>query len=176
MVHSDILSRLPHYCSRECSPSIARRCLLFAGIHKYAVSTRWSLDSSSLPLLMQATFPLLLALLSVASAQAPAPIIDVGNARYQGSVNAATNISSYLGIRYAAAPIGDLRFRAPQNPPVLDGVQQATTEPQQCLQAGSGNSPSNPNPTTSLRSRATQDPEDCLFLKCVIVHLMNRAV
>ncbi|KAF4597009.1 hypothetical protein EYR40_007459 [Pleurotus pulmonarius] len=113
---------------------------------------------------MQATFPLLLALLSVASAQAPAPIIDVGNARYQGSVNAATNISSYLGIRYAAAPIGDLRFRAPQNPPALDGIQQATAEPQQCLQAGSGNSPTNPNPTTSLISRATQDPEDCLFL------------
>ncbi|KAL4259478.1 Carboxylic ester hydrolase, partial [Pleurotus pulmonarius] len=143
MAHSDILSRLPHCCS---------------------LATRWSSDSSSLHLLMQATFPLLLALLSVASAQAPAPIIDVGNARYQGSVNAATNISSYLGIRYAAAPIGDLRFRAPQNPPTLDGIQQATAEPQQCLQAGSGNSPTNPNPTTSLRSRATQDPEDCLFL------------
>ncbi|KAJ8692186.1 hypothetical protein PTI98_009521 [Pleurotus ostreatus] len=95
---------------------------------------------------------------------APAPIIDVGNARYRGTVNAATNISSYSGIRYAAAPVGGLRFRAPQNPPVLEGVQQATTQPQQCLQAGSGNSPTNPNPTSSLSSRATQDPEDCLFL------------
>lgn len=125
---------------------------------------------------MRGTFPLLLALSSVASAQAPAPIIDVGNARYQGTVNAATNISSYLGIRYAAAPVGDLRFRAPQNPPVLDGVQQATTEPQQCLQAGSGNSPTNPNPTSSLSSRATQDPEDCLFLKYVTVHFLNTTI
>ncbi|KAG5221457.1 alpha/beta-hydrolase [Salix suchowensis] len=125
---------------------------------------------------MRRTFPLLLALLSVASAQAPAPIIDVGNARYQGTVNAATNISSYLGIRYATAPVGDLRFRAPQSPPVLDGVQQATTQPQQCLQAGSGNSPTNPNPTSSLSSRATQDPEDCLFLKYVPVHFLNTTV
>lgn len=115
---------------------------------------------------MRAIAPLL-AFLCSSVAQALAPIVDVGNAKYQGTVNVATNISSYFGIRYAAAPVGDLRFRAPQSPPVLASVQQATNKPQQCLQAGAGKSPTNPNPTSSLSERATQDPEDCLFLKYV---------
>ncbi|KAF4597020.1 hypothetical protein EYR40_007470 [Pleurotus pulmonarius] len=112
---------------------------------------------------MRTAIPLL-ALLSCAVAQAPAPVVDVGNAKYQGTVNAATNISSYFGIRYAAAPIGDLRFRAPQSPPTLAGVQKATAKPQHCLQAPSGKSPTNPYPRSTLRGRAAQDPEDCLFL------------
>ncbi|KAL4262457.1 Carboxylic ester hydrolase [Pleurotus pulmonarius] len=112
---------------------------------------------------MRATLPLL-ALLSLAVAQAPAPVIDVGNAKYQGTVNAKNNISTYFGIRYAAAPVGDLRFRAPQSPPALVGVQRATTKPPRCLQASSGRSPTNPNPKSSLSGRAVQDHEDCLFL------------
>ncbi|KAF4596823.1 hypothetical protein EYR38_008214 [Pleurotus pulmonarius] len=115
---------------------------------------------------MRATLPLL-ALLSLAVAQAPAPVIDVGNAKYQGTVNAKNNISTYLGIRYAAAPVGDLRFRAPQSPPALVGVQRATTKPPRCLQASSGRSPTNPNPKSSLSGRAVQDHEDCLFLKYI---------
>ncbi|KAF4596828.1 hypothetical protein EYR40_007483 [Pleurotus pulmonarius] len=115
---------------------------------------------------MRAAIPLF-ALLSCAVAQAPALVIDVGNAKYQGTVNAKTNISSYLGIRYAAAPVGDLRFRAPQNPPALSGVQRATAKPQQCLQASPGRSPTNPNPKSPLGRRAVQNPEDCLFLKYV---------
>ncbi|KAL4262488.1 AB hydrolase superfamily protein [Pleurotus pulmonarius] len=93
---------------------------------------------------MRTSIPLL-AFLSLAVAQAPAPIIDVGNAKYQGIVSAATNISNYYGIRYAAAPVGDLRFRAPQDPPALAGVQKATVKQQQCLQGRGGG-------------------EDCLFL------------
>ncbi|KAF7424779.1 hypothetical protein PC9H_010090 [Pleurotus ostreatus] len=112
---------------------------------------------------MRATLPLL-ALLSLAVAQAPAPVVDVGNAQYQGTVNAKNNISTYFGIRYAAAPVGDLRFRAPQSPPALAGVQQATTKPPLCLQASSGRSPTNPNPKSSLSARAVQAHEDCLFL------------
>ncbi|KAJ7678166.1 alpha/beta-hydrolase [Mycena polygramma] len=71
------------------------------------------------------------------------PIIDLGYARYQGAVSAA-NISQYLGIRYAAPPLGDLRFRAPHPPFNVTGVQQATAQPIQCLQASSGKSPTNP--------------------------------
>ncbi|KAL4262468.1 Carboxylic ester hydrolase, partial [Pleurotus pulmonarius] len=112
---------------------------------------------------MRATLPLL-TLLSLAVAQAPAPVTDVGNAKYQGIVNAKNNISTYFGIRYAAAPVGDLRFRAPQSPPALVGVQRATTKPPRCLQASSGRSPTNPNPKSSLSGRAVQTNEDCLFL------------
>ncbi|KAG9225175.1 hypothetical protein CCMSSC00406_0007414 [Pleurotus cornucopiae] len=112
---------------------------------------------------MRATIPLL-SLLSLTAAQLPAPVIDVGNAKYQGAFDAKTNISGYFGMRYAAAPVGDLRFRAPQSPPALAGVQKATTKPQQCLQASPGKSPTNPNPKSSLGPRAVQDQEDCLFL------------
>ncbi|KAJ6469458.1 Alpha/Beta hydrolase protein [Mycena sanguinolenta] len=89
------------------------------------------------------------------------PIVDLGYAQYQGAVNTANNITHFLGIRYAAAPLGDLRFRAPQPPVNMTGVQQATTEPNECLQAATGLSPTNP-----LESRATQvvATEDCLFL------------
>ncbi|KAF4596861.1 hypothetical protein EYR40_007448 [Pleurotus pulmonarius] len=94
---------------------------------------------------MRAIIPFLV-LVSLASAQAPAPIIDVGYARYQGIVNTRTKISTYLGIRYAAAPVGNLRFRAPQSPPFLPGVQQATSRGPECWQTGPGNSPTNPYP------------------------------
>ncbi|KAJ6477550.1 Alpha/Beta hydrolase protein [Mycena sanguinolenta] len=92
---------------------------------------------------------------------AQSPIIDLGYAQYQGTVSAA-NISHFLGIRYAAAPLGDLRFRAPQPPTNVTGVQQATIQPNQCFQASNGLSLTNP-----LESRATEgviSTEDCLFL------------
>ena len=37
---------------------------------------------------------------------ASAPIVDLGYAQYQGSVDIATNITNFLGIRYAAPPVG----------------------------------------------------------------------
>ncbi|KAF7375450.1 COesterase domain-containing protein [Mycena sanguinolenta] len=97
---------------------------------------------------------------SLAGAQT-SPIVDLGYAQYQGAVNPANNITQFLGIRYAAAPLGDLRFRAPQPPVNQTGVQQATAQPNECFQAGNGVSPTN-----RFETRATQiiDIEDCLFL------------
>ncbi|KAJ7616846.1 alpha beta-hydrolase [Mycena polygramma] len=100
------------------------------------------------------------AVIASVSAQS-APIIDLGYAQYQGAVSSA-NIGQFLGIRYAAAPLGDLRFRAPQPPANITGVQQATVQPNQCFQASNGLSPTNP-----LETRAAADvisTEDCLFL------------
>ncbi|KAJ6463192.1 Alpha/Beta hydrolase protein [Mycena vulgaris] len=90
-----------------------------------------------------------------------APIVDLGYAQYQGTVNTAINVTNFLGIRYAAAPLGDLRFRAPQPPANVTGVQLATVQPNECLQAPTGASSTNP-----LETRATQivATEDCLFL------------
>ncbi|KAJ7077237.1 Alpha/Beta hydrolase protein [Mycena epipterygia] len=106
-----------------------------------------------------------------ASAQT-GPIVDLGYAQYQGAVDAATNITNFLGIRYAAPPIGDLRFRAPQPPTNTTGVQQATTEPNECFQAPTGLSPTNP-----LEKRATEivATEDCLFLKYCVYYPSNAA-
>jgi hypothetical protein len=44
--------------------------------------------------------------LSSPAATTSTSIVDLGYAQYQGSVDTATNITSFLGIRYAAPPIG----------------------------------------------------------------------
>ncbi|KAK6996810.1 carboxylic ester hydrolase [Favolaschia claudopus] len=92
---------------------------------------------------------------------AAGPIIDLGYAQYQGSVNTTTNVATFLGVRYATPPLGNLRFRAPQPPQNITGVQQATAFPNGCWQAPPGLSSTNP-----LRSRALDIgmSEDCLFL------------
>lgn len=41
---------------------------------------------------------------------------DLGYSKYTGA-NVDNGVSQWLGIRYAAAPNGTLRFRAPQDPP-----------------------------------------------------------
>lgn len=57
----------------------------------------------------------------------------------------------FLGIPYAAAPVGDLRWRPPQPPPGWQGVRQATAFGSQCPQPG------------GPFGRAGTD-EDCLYL------------
>ncbi|KAG1731964.1 Alpha/Beta hydrolase protein [Suillus paluster] len=95
-----------------------------------------------------------------------APIVDLGYAQYQGSVDTVTNITSFLGVRYAAPPLGDLRWAAPQPPPTFSEVQQATTQPNECHQAPLGSAPTNLFESTSLSKTVVsrQSSEDCLFL------------
>ncbi|KIK58006.1 hypothetical protein GYMLUDRAFT_171652 [Collybiopsis luxurians FD-317 M1] len=95
---------------------------------------------------------LLLAALAASSLAAPtqAPIVNVGNAQYEGVFDPNTDVTNFLGIRYAAAPTGQLRFRAPQPPPHINGLQVADKEPPECVQG---------LPT---------DSEDCLFLSVTV--------
>ncbi|KAG2743957.1 alpha/beta-hydrolase [Suillus brevipes Sb2] len=97
-------------------------------------------------------------------ATADASIINLGYAQYQGSVDTVTNTTSFLGIRYAAPPLGNLRWAAPQPPPTISGVQQATTQPNECYQAPLGNASTNPFENSSLSKRVVGQSEDCLFL------------
>ncbi|KAJ7913325.1 alpha beta-hydrolase [Mycena leptocephala] len=115
----------------------------------------------SLHLLSRICATAITVLLTAPLARAQTPIVDLGYAQYQGAVNSANNVTHFLGIRYAAPPLGDLRFRAPQLPVNTTGVQLATAQPNECLQAPTGRSPTNP-----LETRATQiiATEDCLFL------------
>jgi acetylcholinesterase len=41
--------------------------------------------------------------------------VDLGYSKYKG-VEGSDGVSYWRGIRYAAPPIGDLRFRAPRDP------------------------------------------------------------
>ncbi|KIJ61014.1 hypothetical protein HYDPIDRAFT_116533 [Hydnomerulius pinastri MD-312] len=104
------------------------------------------------------------ALGSPVTSAASAPTVDLGYAQYQGAVDTTTNTTSFLGIRYASPPIDDLRWAAPQPPPTLSGVQQATEQPNECYQAPTGNASTNPFITSSIGKRAVSESEDCLFL------------
>ncbi|KAG2359255.1 Alpha/Beta hydrolase protein [Suillus spraguei] len=106
--------------------------------------------------------------LSSPAANVSASIVDLGYSQYQGSVDTATNITSFLGIRYAAPPVGGLRWEAPQPPSTVSGVQQATTQPNECYQAPAGDSSTNPFESFSITKRAVSQSEDCLFLNVYI--------
>ncbi|KAH8656673.1 triacylglycerol lipase [Tricladium varicosporioides] len=80
------------------------------------------------------------------------PMVNLGYANYQGSINQA-GISQFLGMRYAAPPLGNLRFRAPQDPlNEIDEPQDAISYKPICLSVQQPLVP--PQPTA----------EDCLFL------------
>ena len=81
-----------------------------------------------------------------ASAQQPAPV-RVEQGLVQGSIGAGLTV--YLGIPFAAPPVGDLRWRAPQPAAHWEGVRQATQFAPDPIQ-GPGNQPG--------------VSEDCLYL------------
>lgn len=51
------------------------------------------------------------------------PLVDLGYSQYNG-VNTGA-VTQWLGIRYAAPPVGELRFKKPTDPIKTSGVQQA---------------------------------------------------
>ena len=74
-------------------------------------------------------------------------IVTLADGQYQGTTQH-NGITSWLGMRYAAAPVGNLRFAAPQDPPKFAGVIQANAFGPGCPGLG---------PSTS-------GTEDCLFV------------
>ncbi|EGN99360.1 hypothetical protein SERLA73DRAFT_108823 [Serpula lacrymans var. lacrymans S7.3] len=100
---------------------------------------------------------------------ASSPIVDLGYAQYQGTLDTSTNITSFLSIRYAAPPIGELRWQAPQPPLATSGIQQATENPNMCYQTGFGENTTAPVSIYGYNKRDTTSTtpiasEDCLFL------------
>ncbi|EEP76640.1 conserved hypothetical protein [Uncinocarpus reesii 1704] len=75
---------------------------------------------------------------------------DLGYAKYQG-VRDPHGVTSWYGMRYAAPPIGELRFAAPQDPGKVDGIQLANVNRNRCL-------------STSTRTNSQVESEDCLFV------------
>jgi hypothetical protein len=61
---------------------------------------------------------------SLAAPHKDSALVDLGYAQYQG-VPLEAGVNQFLGMRYAAAPLGDLRFRAPEDPPSSGQVQNA---------------------------------------------------
>lgn len=52
------------------------------------------------------------------------PTVDLGYTKYEGTA-LDVGVNQFLGIRYAAPPLGNLRFRAPEDPLITHGVQDA---------------------------------------------------
>ncbi|KAH2981805.1 hypothetical protein KXV25_002583 [Aspergillus fumigatus] len=84
-----------------------------------------------------------------AASHSTRPVADLGYSRYQG-VRLAAGVDQYLGMRYAAQPLGTLRFRASREPVHNSTLQDASEFGPICV--GTGQS------TTSTRA------EDCLFI------------
>ncbi|KAI0391543.1 vacuolar triacylglycerol lipase [Xylariaceae sp. FL0594] len=77
--------------------------------------------------------------------------VDTGCNTYTGLVNEEDGVVRWLGIRYAAPPVGDLRFAPPRDPSCADGVQLANEHGKLCL-------------ATNGDPSDTRTSEDCLFL------------
>lgn len=85
----------------------------------------------------------------------PAPhVVATDSGQVRGTV--AADISAFRGIPYARAPVGELRWRAPQPPRSWSGVRDATQFGAAC-----------PQPTRSERpdgAAISAQSEDCLFI------------
>ncbi len=69
-------------------------------------------------------------------------------------------ITAFLGIPYAAPPVGDLRWRAPKPAAPWSGVLKADHFSRSCMQA----SPSSMGPWTEEYMDQSERSEDCLYL------------
>ncbi|KAJ3526789.1 hypothetical protein NMY22_g10029 [Coprinellus aureogranulatus] len=105
-------------------------------------------------------------------------VVDLGYAKYQGVINSRTGNTQFLGMRYARAPTGDLRWREPKPPLHTPGIQAADTLLPNCPRGAMGVQLSNPfkptgNPSVAQRSFAQEKQEvayseDCLFLNVFV--------
>ncbi|KAH8674157.1 Alpha/Beta hydrolase protein [Xylariales sp. PMI_506] len=86
---------------------------------------------------------------TTAEASSSSPTVVLDYATYAGR-RSDGGVDAYLGMRYATPPLGDLRFRAPQDPQEQSGVQNASAFGPICIGAGQ-----------SLSSAVS---EDCLYV------------
>jgi para-nitrobenzyl esterase len=89
----------------------------------------------------------------VVQAAPAAPTVSVAQGTLVGAEEGA--VASFKGIPYAAPPVGDLRWRAPQPVAGWTGPRDATQYGHDCAQA--------PFPPDAAPIR-TQPAEDCLYL------------
>ncbi|MEU0226822.1 carboxylesterase/lipase family protein [Streptomyces sp. NPDC006284] len=93
--------------------------------------------------------------LATPAAAADAPTVTTRYGQVRGATGETTH--DYLGIPYAAPPVGDLRWKPPAAPARWTGVRDATTPGNPCMQANSS------TPWGDLAGPGTPS-EDCLYL------------
>lgn len=55
-------------------------------------------------------------LLAISAVRAVDTLVELDYAKYDGVANDETGVTNWLGMRFASAPVGDLRFAPPQDP------------------------------------------------------------
>ncbi|MCD1621626.1 carboxylesterase/lipase family protein [Citromicrobium bathyomarinum] len=114
-----------------------------------------------------------LALSAPAAAQdagppAATPVVKTEAGSVQGLKQG--GIDAFLGVRYAAPPLGDLRFQPPEKPEAWEGIADATGYGAPCMQLYSASGPNESEMTRRIQAifptstEAKMDNEDCLFL------------
>lgn len=138
----DYLYHKPCPCRRFCLPVGLFVCIVIIVLN---VATMHSLFTSSGAL--QAA-----ALLSAAvrTTLAVDPVVELDYTSYRGT-EMDDGVTRWMGMRFAAAPVDDLRFRAPIDPMQEDGPIDADAAKPYCL-------------TTEGGPPSAEMQEDCLFL------------
>ncbi len=83
------------------------------------------------------------------------PVVHIGNGAIEGAVKA-PGVESFLGIPFAAPPVGALRWRAPRPAAAWAGTLEATSFSKDCIQE-----PEADPPGPGFNNPAS---EDCLYL------------
>lgn len=96
-----------------------------------------------------------LSLIGIASAQADNITIKTDKGKVQGKLSSDGQVRAFLGIPYAAPPVGPLRWKPPQPSQKWPGVRDAATFGSHCLQQ---------SPFEDMRFRDPGESEDCLTL------------
>ncbi|KXH30585.1 carboxylesterase [Colletotrichum salicis] len=108
-----------------------------------------------MPSLTQSLVSLLSAAI-IGQVQAVDPLVDLGYTKLQG-VAEQGGATRWLGVRFAAPPVGQLRFAAPVDPPTTTDVVDASNFRPICLARSASDFTMKPN------KRFTTD-EDCLYV------------
>jgi len=112
----------------------------------------------------------LLTLALTAQAQRAAPILAIDAGRIEGiTLPTLPEGGAFLGIPYAAQPVGDLRWRAPQPAPAWSGILHVKAYGPACPQAPSGWLPE------MLGETSMATDEACLYLNVWTPHLAPNA-
>ncbi|GMN13916.1 carboxylesterase/lipase family protein [Altererythrobacter sp. MTPC7] len=118
-------------------------------------------------------FPLAIAALAGFSAvslhaQQVTPVVETDKGQVQGLED--DGVDAYYGLRYAAPPTGELRFKAPVPAEPWDGIYDATAMGAPCMQFYTPSGPVQTDQTRRMQSifptygEEKIDNEDCLFL------------
>jgi para-nitrobenzyl esterase len=112
----------------------------------------------------------LLTLALTAQAQRAVPVLAIDSGRIEGIVlPTLPEGAAFLGIPYAAQPVGDRRWRPPQSAPAWSGLRHAKAYGPACPQAASGWLPEMLGETSMVTDEA------CLYLNVWRPHLAPNA-